>query len=325
MTCDDVRLALGAYVLGALDDEEIADVEAHLDTCSSCRAELAELSGLPAVLDRVSEQDIAQAATPPRAVLERLIAASARRGRRRRRTQAMLALAASVVVAALGGTAWLSATRPTQDTSVTAISVGGGADSGMAAPRDEPESAAGPADQQLAVPATPSQIAIAVPPDAQPQQPEAKTPAAAAPESDASRAQAPSPGPTHPRSAVPDEEEVTTMSTAQTPQPLEARGSSGDMRLAVRLIPREGGTEVVARVSGVPAGTVCTLRVVGRDSTVTTVGSWSVDRGAYGPGNSVFEGSTTLPARDIRRLELTTSDGRTLVTTSAPVPSSSGG
>ncbi|MEZ0073039.1 anti-sigma factor [Planotetraspora sp. GP83] len=104
MTCDDVRMSLGAYVLGALDDEEAAQVEEHLDGCPACRAELAELSGLPPLLARVSEEDIQHAGTPPRAVLDRLVAASARRSRRSR---VLLALAASVVVAALGGTAWL--------------------------------------------------------------------------------------------------------------------------------------------------------------------------------------------------------------------------
>lgn len=320
MTCDEVRISLGAYVLGALDEEETAEVEAHLGTCSPCRAELAELSGLPAVLDRVSEQDIAQAATPPRAVLERLIAASARHRRRRRRAQVLLALAASVVVAVLGGTAWLSVTRSAQNEGVvSAVSADAGADSGLAAPRGEPESAATSADRPLMVMSTPAPGATAAPAD------KAEWSTANPPEPDVSRTEAPSPEPTRPRtprSAV--SEEVTELSTART-QTLEARGSRGDVRLAARLIPKEGGTEVVARVWGVPAGTVCTLRVVGSSGTVTTVGSWSVDRRVYGAGNSVFEGSTTLPAGDIRRLELATSDGRTLVATSAPVPASSGG
>jgi anti-sigma factor RsiW len=104
MTCDDVRMSLGVYVLGALDAEEAAEVEAHLDGCPECAAELAELSGLPPMLARVSEEDIKHAATPPRAMLDRLATVSARRTRWSR---IMLGLAASVMVAALGGAAWL--------------------------------------------------------------------------------------------------------------------------------------------------------------------------------------------------------------------------
>ncbi|GAA4560568.1 anti-sigma factor family protein [Planotetraspora kaengkrachanensis] len=120
MTCDDdVRMSLGVYILGALDDDEVAEVEAHLDGCPECRAELAELSGLPPVLALVSEDDIRHAAAPPRAVLDRLVATSVRRSRWSR---ALLALAASIVVAALGGTAWLAVDRGAGDTVSTASS-----------------------------------------------------------------------------------------------------------------------------------------------------------------------------------------------------------
>ena len=112
MTCDEVRMSLGVYVLGALEDDEVAEVEAHLDGCPECQAELAELSGLPRVLALVSEDDIQHAAAPPRAVLDRLVATSVRHSRWSR---AFLALAASVVVAALGGTAWLTVTHGTED------------------------------------------------------------------------------------------------------------------------------------------------------------------------------------------------------------------
>jgi hypothetical protein len=41
LTCEEVRDALGAYALGALDPDEIEGIEAHLVTCAACRAELA--------------------------------------------------------------------------------------------------------------------------------------------------------------------------------------------------------------------------------------------------------------------------------------------
>lgn len=313
MTCDDVRMSLGVYVLGALDSEERAEVEAHLDTCPACRAELAELSGLPAVLGRVSEQDIEVAAAPPPVVLERLIAASARRGRRSR---TMLALAASVVVAALGGTAWLSAARPAQDASVAAGSAAvssTAADGGGVAPRDQRESAERSADQPFAIRPHESRTGVARPSAASSQP--AADPRETAPRETAVR---PTPG-----TATPGPE-AETLATAEVPRVSEARGRSGDVTLAVRLTAKESGTDLRAMVSGVPGGTTCTLRVIGPDGAATTVGSWPAGPGEHGPGKNVFEGSTSLSAGDIRRLELVTSDGRTVVTTSAPFASVSG-
>lgn len=49
----DARLALGAYLLGALDPDEARAVEAHVATCPDCQAEIEELETLPALLDGV--------------------------------------------------------------------------------------------------------------------------------------------------------------------------------------------------------------------------------------------------------------------------------
>jgi Predicted transmembrane transcriptional regulator (anti-sigma factor) len=46
----DVRLLLGAYVLGGLDDSDRRTVEAHLACCPDCRGELAEAQQLPDLL-----------------------------------------------------------------------------------------------------------------------------------------------------------------------------------------------------------------------------------------------------------------------------------
>lgn len=289
MTCEEVRISLGVYVLGALDAEEAAEVEAHLETCAECRAELAALSGLPPLLALVSAKDVERAAAPPRAVLDRLVAASAKRGRRSR---VLLALAASVVVAAVGGTAWLSAAQTSsQDTA---------AGSAVAAPQYESrlEGAAGSA-------------------------------AAGGAASDAAAAQAPRTGNDEiprifdaPASPVPTAERPPGTVAKKAEQPPaeatvttspEARGSNGDMRLTVRLVPQERGTQVVARVAGVPAGTVCTLRVIGKDGTVSVLGPWAVGSGEYRGPKMVFEGSTALSPDQIERVELAGADGRTLV------------
>ncbi|GAA1015662.1 hypothetical protein Aple_009590 [Acrocarpospora pleiomorpha] len=108
-------MSLGVYVLGALDREEAAAVEAHLDVCPECAQEMAELSGLPTMLGRVSAGDITLAARPPRAVLDRLLAASAKR---QKRSRLLLSLAASIVVVAVGG-AVLSATLSSNSNSET--------------------------------------------------------------------------------------------------------------------------------------------------------------------------------------------------------------
>ncbi|MEV6982491.1 zf-HC2 domain-containing protein [Sphaerisporangium sp. NPDC051017] len=102
--CEDVRMSLGAHMLGALDADEAARVETHMETCPECRAEFEELSGLSALLSRVSEEDVEQVASPPTAVLDRLIAASARR---RRVNRLLMGLAATVGAIVVGGAAWM--------------------------------------------------------------------------------------------------------------------------------------------------------------------------------------------------------------------------
>lgn len=52
MTC--MRgVALGAYVLGAVDNEDRHAIEAHLRECQSCRDDLVDLAPLPGLLNRV--------------------------------------------------------------------------------------------------------------------------------------------------------------------------------------------------------------------------------------------------------------------------------
>ncbi|WP_182902970.1 anti-sigma factor [Microbispora sp. H10830] len=319
MTCEEVRISLGAYVLGALDGEETAEVEAHLETCAACRAELSELSGLPPLLARVSAEDIERAAAPPRAVLDGVFAdvlanananakanadtaagadgavappvvASARRGRRSR---VLLALAASVVVAAVGGTAWVSVAQKGSE-SMTVGSVAAAPDQasraaqGKAAPPQAAQDQQGQAD--AAGTQAPPELLVA--------------PASPAPSAASSKGAVA-------RKVEPSRAEATVTAS---PVPSEARGSSGDVRIVVRLVPHDGGTQVVARVAGAPAGTVCTLRAVAKDGTVSTLGSWTVGRGEYRGQKMVLEGSTALRPGQIDRIELADSGGRVLVT-----------
>ena len=117
--CDDVRMALGAYVLGSLDSKEAADVYEHLGWCPFCRVEADEFLGLPQLLGRVTEADIEQASRPPRAVLDRMLKVTTRR---RRITQAVLTIAASVVIGVVGGSLWIYTAEQSAETTAAAPS-----------------------------------------------------------------------------------------------------------------------------------------------------------------------------------------------------------
>ncbi|MGI5284385.1 anti-sigma factor family protein [Nonomuraea polychroma] len=122
MTCEEVRLALGAHALGALDPEEALEIDTHLATCEVCGAELLELEGVASFLGKVSERDVELVASPPRQVLDRLLNARAKRSRRGR---LLLVAAASVALLGLGGTVWtiIQESEPQVTSSVAAPSV----------------------------------------------------------------------------------------------------------------------------------------------------------------------------------------------------------
>ncbi|MFI9436741.1 anti-sigma factor family protein [Streptosporangium sp. NPDC052375] len=126
-TCEEVRISLGAYVLGALEPEECVLVEAHLAECAGCQAEFEELTGVATFLGRVSEADVAQVSSPPQAVLDRLLSAKVKR--RRRLTRALLSLAASVVLVGVGGTLWSTTQTAQNATTASAPQSSGAAES----------------------------------------------------------------------------------------------------------------------------------------------------------------------------------------------------
>jgi anti-sigma factor RsiW len=110
--CGEIRLALGVYVLGAIDPAERALVDAHLSACQDCRDELAGLAGLPALLGRVPLPDVERLALddtelrdleePPAELLDSLLGRISAR-RRARRWRGVLAAAAAAVIAIGGG------------------------------------------------------------------------------------------------------------------------------------------------------------------------------------------------------------------------------
>jgi predicted anti-sigma-YlaC factor YlaD len=110
--CDEIRLALGVYVLGAIDPNERAIVDAHLTQCQECREELAGLAGLPALLGRVPLHDAERLALddtevrdleePPAELLDSLLERISAR-RRARKSRGIAAAAAAAVIAVGGG------------------------------------------------------------------------------------------------------------------------------------------------------------------------------------------------------------------------------
>ncbi len=111
--CAGIRLALGVYVVGAIDPAERALVDAHLAGCPACREELAGMAGLPALLGRVPVGDAERLADgaraadleePPPELLQALLRRVAAR-QQARRWRLLTAAAAAVVIAIGGGVA----------------------------------------------------------------------------------------------------------------------------------------------------------------------------------------------------------------------------
>jgi anti-sigma factor RsiW len=103
--CSRTRVSLGVYVLGAIEPAERAEVDAHLSVCQRCRDELASLAGLPAMLGRVTEDQIEQLGPPPEELLDSILAKAAeetRVQRRSRRFRVLASAAALVVVTGVG-------------------------------------------------------------------------------------------------------------------------------------------------------------------------------------------------------------------------------
>jgi len=131
--CTDAKVALGVYVLGAIDPAERTLVDAHLLTCRDCRDELAGLAGLPALLARVNPDEISRICAddtvrtatddrPPRELIGTVLDLA--EARRRRTRWRFLASAAAVVVIAGGLFGGLASTGTS--TQVVKVPVAGG-------------------------------------------------------------------------------------------------------------------------------------------------------------------------------------------------------
>lgn len=102
-THDDVRVLVGALVLGGLSEDDRVTVTQHLRTCADCRAELTEVAPLPGLLNRMpaeARDDPARRAAEP-ADGQLAVLREVRRERAAGRRRARL-LVAAMIVAVLG-------------------------------------------------------------------------------------------------------------------------------------------------------------------------------------------------------------------------------
>jgi hypothetical protein len=115
--CAQVRLELGAYLVGAIEPAQRGLVNRHLRTCPACRAELSDLAGLPSLMHRIPADEVGRllhndpvdtVSAPPLSTLLRRVAAI----RRRRRIVAIVAAAIIGAMAIIGAVALHATGRP---------------------------------------------------------------------------------------------------------------------------------------------------------------------------------------------------------------------
>lgn len=110
--CQEWRELLGAFALGSLRPEERTALLAHIDGCSQCRAELAELEDVRRALDSV-EIDRVVSNVPPEHLYGEIFSRIEEERRHDVRTRRKLKLgaalaSAAVVIALLINTFWSS-------------------------------------------------------------------------------------------------------------------------------------------------------------------------------------------------------------------------
>src|SRR5690242_13482700 len=128
-SCREWRGDLAAHAIGRLEPERDAAVNAHLDGCRACRAELGELRLVARALPATDARDLTPPNDPPTGLRDRVLdqlawARAGERSRRRRRLSVVIgtivaAAAALVGVLALGA----SLHGPSSDTKQVAFTV----------------------------------------------------------------------------------------------------------------------------------------------------------------------------------------------------------
>jgi hypothetical protein len=152
--CHQVRELLGVYVVGAIEPADRMITDQHLNTCRSCREELAGLAPLPALLRRVplaeaeqiaraesagagspqsgSPGGMALSADESAAGLQSLLTA-VRARRRAGRLRSVFALAAALVIAAGGGATIARELQPARPVTTSVVHSAVGSNAGVTA------------------------------------------------------------------------------------------------------------------------------------------------------------------------------------------------
>ncbi|MEV0144747.1 MULTISPECIES: zf-HC2 domain-containing protein [unclassified Nonomuraea] len=282
MTCEEVRIALGAHALGALEPDEALEVDTHLAGCEACGAELVELQGVSAFLEKVSERDVQLVTSPPRQVLDRLLNA---RVKRRRRGRMLMVVAASAAAIVAGGGVWTAAVNQ-PDMTTSSAPAASRPEEGASKARDAaPSASTAPRAKATEGPRAKAR-------DDQPRVlAETRQDASGSPKPDR-------------RSAAEQE--------------FSGQNGYTDAYASVAAFPGTHGTGISVRVSGVPTGTTCRLVVVGRDGRRDVTDSWTVNRASY-QGKPAFAGQTRISMGDIARFDVVdVSSNRVLVTVEVP-------
>lgn len=107
---EDLVLAVGPYLLGALDGDTRRRLRDHLETCGACQAEVIRLAGVPGLMAQVGPPNLRERAEaePSPNLRERLVneVVAERAGHRRR--QQVLSAAAALLLVALPAGAFVS-------------------------------------------------------------------------------------------------------------------------------------------------------------------------------------------------------------------------
>ena len=100
-SCREWRESLAAHALGTISERERAALEAHLEGCPACRAELESLAGVAQLLPLANPEHFDTAPAPPPALADRVAATIRAERRTLRRRKLRLGLAFSGATAAV--------------------------------------------------------------------------------------------------------------------------------------------------------------------------------------------------------------------------------
>lgn len=91
------------------------------------------------------------------------------------------------------------------------------------------------------------------------------------------------------------------------------QATSGEVSLTATITPAAGWVRVATSVTGIDAGTRCTIVVIGRDGTENVAGSWL----ASAPGGAVVDGAAIVDPTEVVGVAIRDAGGTDLVTVPA--------